>query len=104
VGFIARQQLDQWASEVELEAGKGVARRGRRWSVRLARADNQNDALRVYDELRTAAYAAEILPAKDGDKRVYVVRIRSLPSKAEAQALADRLRGKFGIDKSDVLR
>jgi hypothetical protein len=44
------------------------------------------------------------LPAKDGDKRVYVVRIRSLPSKAEAQALADRLRGKFGIDKSDVLR
>ena len=102
VGFIAKQQLDQWASEVELEAGKGAARRGGRWSVRLARADNQNDALRVYDELRSAGYAAEIFPAMDGDKRAYVVRIRSLPSQAEAQALAERLRGRFGIDNPSV--
>jgi hypothetical protein len=102
VGFIARQQLDQWASEVELEAGKGVARRGGRWSVRLASADNQNDALRVYDELRNAGYPAEIFPTMDGDKRVYVARIRSLPSKVEAQALADRLRGRFGIENPSV--
>jgi len=102
VGFIAKPQLDQWASEVELEAGKGVARRGGRWSVRLARADSQSDALRIYDELRTAGYAAEILPAKDGDKRVYVVRIRSLPSKAEGEALANRLRGRFGIENPSV--
>jgi hypothetical protein len=65
VGFIAKQQLDQWASEVELEAGKGAARR-------------------------------------DGGKRAYVVRIRSLPSKAEAQALAEQLRGRFGIDNPSV--
>jgi len=102
VGFIAKQQLDQWASEVELEAGKGAARRGGRWSVSLARAGDQNDALRVYDELRSAGYPAEIFPTMDGDKRAYVVRIRSLPSKAEAQALADRLRGKFGIDNPSV--
>jgi len=102
VGFIVKQQLDQWASEVELEAGKGAARRGGRWSVRLARADNQNDALRVYDELRSAGYPAEIFPAMDGDKRAYVVRIRSLPSQAEAQALAERLRGRFGIDNPSV--
>jgi len=102
VGFIAKQQLDQWASEVELEAGKGAARRGGRWSVSLARTGDQNDALRVYDELRSAGYPAEIFPTMDGDKRAYVVRIRSLPSKAEAQALADRLRGKFGIDNPSV--
>jgi hypothetical protein len=102
VGFIVKQQLDQWASEVELEAGKGAARRGGRWSVRLARADNQNDALRVYDELRSAGYPAEIFPTMDGDKRAYVVRIRSLPSQAEAQALAERLRGRFGIDNPSV--
>jgi len=102
VGFIAKQQLDQWASEVELEAGKGAARRGGRWSVSLARAGDQNDALRVYDELRSAGYPAEIFPTMDGDKRAYVVRIRSLPSKAEAEALADRLRGKFGIDNPSV--
>ena len=102
VGFVAKQQLDQWASEVELEAGKGAARRGGRWSVHLARADNQNDALRVYDELRSAGYPAEIFPTMEGDKRAYVVRIRSLPSKAEAQALAERLRGRFGVDNPSV--
>jgi hypothetical protein len=53
--------------------------------VHLARADSQNDALRVYDELRNAGYPAEIFPTMDGDKRAYVVRIRSLPSRAEAQ-------------------
>ena len=102
VGFIAKQQLDQWTSEVELEAGKGAARRGGRWSVRLARADNQSDALRVYDELRSAGYPAEIFPTMEGDKRAYVVRIRSLPSKAEAQALGERLRGRFGVDNPSV--
>jgi len=102
VGFIAKQQLDQWAGEVELEAGKGAARRGGRWSVHLARAGEQNDALRVYDELRSAGYPAEIFPTMDGGRRAYVVRIRSLPSKAEAQALAERLRGRFGIDNPSV--
>jgi hypothetical protein len=102
VGFIAKEQLDQWASEVELQAGKGAARRGGRWSVRLARAESQSDALRVYDELRNAGYPAEIFPTMDGDKRAYVVRIRSLPSKAEAQALANQLRGRFGIDNPSV--
>jgi len=102
VGFVSQQQLDEWAREVELEKGKGAARRGGRWSVRLASADNQNDALRVYDELRNAGYPAEISPARDGDKRVYAVRIRQLPSKAEAQALANQLRGKFGIDNPSV--
>ena len=38
----------------------------------------------------------------DGGRRAYVVRIRSLPSKAEAQALAERLRGRFGIDNPSV--
>jgi hypothetical protein len=104
VGFIAKQQLDKWTTEVELDAGKGAARRGGRWSVRLARADNQNDALRVYDELRAAGYPAEIRPTRDGERQIYVVRIRSLPSQAEAQALAAQLRGKFGVSEPAVSR
>jgi len=34
---------------------------------------------------------------KDGDKVSFAVRIRHLPTRAEAQALADRLKGRFGI-------
>ena len=97
LAFVEPQQLNQWAKETEIERGKGAARVGGKWSVRLAAADTQRGALEVYDAVRRAGYPAEILPVKDGDKRSYVVRIRNLPSKAEAAALADALRGKHGV-------
>jgi cell division septation protein DedD len=102
VGFVEPQRLNEWAKETEIERGKGAARLGGKWSVRLATASTQRDALSVYDQVRKAGYAAEIVPLKDGDKRSYLVRIRNLPSKAEASALADQLRGKHGVEKPTV--
>src|SRR5262245_46323022 len=102
VGFVEPQQLNEWAKETEIESGKGAARRGGRWTVNLASADSQRDALAVYDQVRKAGYPAEIVPAKDGEKRVYQVRIRNLPSRSEANALADALRGKHGVETPKV--
>jgi len=102
LAFVEPQQLNEWAKQTEIERGKGAARRGGKWSVRLITADTQRAALAVYDEVRRAGYPAEILPVKDGDKRSYVVRIRSLPSKAEANALAGELRGKHGVAEPKV--
>jgi len=102
VGLVEPQQLNEWAKETEIERGKGAARLGGKWSVTLATAGNQRDALMVYDEVRKAGYPAEIRPSKDGDKRTYLVRIRNLPSKAEAAALADSLRGKHGAQNPAV--
>jgi cell division septation protein DedD len=102
VGLVEPQQLNQWAKETEIESGKGAARLGGKFSVMLASVDNQRDALMVYDEVRKAGYPAEIRPSKDGDKRTYVVRIRNLPSKAEAAALAGELRGKHGVAEPKV--
>jgi len=102
VGLVEPQQLNEWAKETEIERGKGAARLGGKWSVVLATADNQRDALMVYDEVRKAGYPAEIRPSKDADKRTYLVRIRNLPSKAEAGALADALRGKHGVQNPAV--
>ena len=102
VGFVEPQQLNEWAKETEIERGKGAARLGGKWSVNLASADNQRAALAVYDEVRKAGYPAEIIPLKDGDKRSYVVRVRNLPSKAEANALAGELRGKHGVTEPKV--
>ena len=102
VGAVEKSQLDQWAAETELQAGKGVSRRGGRFSVLLASAEEQNSALALYDELRNAGYPAEIWPVKQAEKLVYVVRIRQLPSRAEANALANQLRGKFGISEPRV--
>ena len=102
VAFVDEKQLAAWAAETEIERGKGAARRGGKWKVGLASADNQNDALKVYDQVRAAGYAAEIFPTMENDKRVYVVRIRNLPSKAEAEALAAQLKGKHGVAEPRV--
>ena len=97
VGFVEPAQLGEWAKETEIEAGKGAARRGGRFGVELARVESQNDALAVYDAARAAGYPAEIRPIRQEDKLTYIVRIRSLPSRAEAQALANQLKGRFGV-------
>jgi hypothetical protein len=102
VGKVEQKQLDQWSAEVDLQAGKGTARRGGRFSVTLASVAEQSAALALYDQLRDAGYPAEIGPAMDGDKMVYHVRIRQLPSRADANAVASQLRGKFGITDPKV--
>ena len=102
VGFAAPEQLRQWALETEIETGKGAARRGGKWRVTLASAESQAGALALYDRLRDAGYAAEIRPGRSGEATVYHVRIGNLPSKAEAEALAARLRGQPGVTEPKV--
>jgi hypothetical protein len=102
VGFVEPQQLNEWAKETEIERGKGAARIGGKWRVDLATVDSQRAALDVYDQVRKAGYPAEIVPLKGEEKRSYVVRIRNLPSKAEAGALAGELRGKHGVTEPKV--
>ena len=102
VGFVEPTQLAQWAQETEIADGEGAVRRGGKWRVTLASADTQSEALSVYDQVRTAGYAAEIHPLKAGAKRMYVVRISRLPTKADAEALAAQLRGKHGVEEPKV--
>ncbi len=102
IGFVEPARLGEWAKETDIEAGKGAARRGGKWKVTLASPDTQAAALAVYDAARGNGYAAEIRPARAGDKQVYHVRIANLPSKAEAEALAGGLRGKYGIAEPRV--
>ena len=102
VGLVEVGQLAQWSQETEIEKGKGAARRGGKFSVQLVAADTQDAALKVYHQVRAAGYAAALAPRKEGDKTVYRVSIRNLPSRAEAQALANRLKGNFGVDDPKV--
>jgi hypothetical protein len=102
VGFVEAKQLEQWARETDIESGKGALRRGGRFSVQLAAADARNALVPVHDQARAAGYPAEIAMRKEGDKATYIVRIRQLPSREEAQALADQLKGKFGVKEPKV--
>ena len=102
VGFVEAVQLGQWARETEIAEGVGATRAGGKWRVTLASVDTQSEALAVYDTLRTAGFAAEIFPTKAGEKRVYLVRISRLASKADAEALAAQLRGTAGVQEPKV--
>ncbi len=102
VGFVEPTELAQWAQQTEIADGQGAARRGGKWRLTLASVGTQSEALAVYDQVRTAGYAAEIHPTKAGEKRIYVVRISRLPTKGDAEALAAQLRGKHGVEEPRV--
>ena len=104
VGSIDKEQLDKWASQVELQRGKGIARAGGRVTVELGRFDTRTPAIEVREEVRKAGYPAVMTPIRGTEKTVYVVRIRQLASRGEAQALADQLRGKYGVTEPKVSR
>jgi len=97
VGQVDPKQLEQWGKETEIEAGKGAARRGGKFMVELATLDSQSAAGAISRQLQEAGYPAQVAQRKEGEKVTYTVRIRQLPSREEAQNLANRLKGKFGV-------
>jgi hypothetical protein len=102
VGSVDAVQLAQWSLETDMEMGKGALRAGGRFNLVLASFPDQTGALALYDELRNAGYPAELWPVKDADKIIYHVRIRQLPSRGEAQSLANQLKGKYRITEPRV--
>jgi hypothetical protein len=102
VGFVGANQIAEWSKQTEIEAGKGALRRGGRFSVQLAAVDKEAAARAVRDQVRGAGYPAEVARRKAADKVVYHVRIRHLRSREEAQALADQLKGRFGVEEPKI--
>lgn len=104
VAPVPKGQLEQWAAETEIQVGRGASRHGGSWKVVLATVDTQQDALKIYDAVRAAGYAADILPAEAQGKHIYYVRLSHLSSRADAKTLADALRGKMGVTEPKVTR
>lgn len=102
VGFIDKAQLDKWAAMTDLQRGQGIARAGGRVTLELARFSDRASAVGVREQVRDAGYPAIMIPLRGADKTTYVVRIRQFASRAEAQALADQLRGKYGVSEPRI--
>ena len=98
VGLVEARQLAEWALETDIGAGKGALRRGGKFSVVLLKSSQQRDANAVRDQLRQAGYPAEVV----SDKQTHAVRIRHLPTREEAQVLADTLQGRYGVKDAVV--
>lgn len=102
VGFIDKAQLDKWAAMTDLQRGQGIARAGGRVTLELARFSDRASAVEVREQVRDAGYPAIMIPLRGADKTTYVVRIRQFASRAEAKALADQLRGKYGVSEPRI--
>lgn len=96
------ETVRKWAAETEIQSGSGVMRRGGNWKVLLSSADDQQSALAVYDRVAAAGYPASIRPRISGEAIRYEILLRNLPSKAEAQALAARMKG-LGLEARPAL-
>jgi len=99
LSVITPEKLAELARETEIETGKGAARRGGKWKVTLADSQSKQAASALLEKLHAAGYAAE---TRAQGNRAYVVRIAQLPSQAEAEALAARLRGQHGVSDPKV--
>jgi hypothetical protein len=105
LGTVGREQVAKWAAQTEIQPGSGYAQRGGKWHVELATLDTEIDALALYDRARTAGYAVSVLPrAAAGGVYRYAVRIRQLPSKAEAEILSSQLSGALAPLAPRVMR
>jgi hypothetical protein len=102
VGIVPKEQMDKWILETDIVDGAGALRRGGKWRVYLAEAGDQDAALKIYDQLRNAGYAAEIRPVKSEAGTNYRVRISSLATRQEAAALGSKLKGQMGIAEPKV--
>ena len=98
IASVDPEQVKKWAAETEIKAGEGAARRGGKWKVVLVGADSQPAALDAYDKARGAGFAASIRPRMKEGAAIYEVLLRDLPSQAEAQVLAGKVKAVLGMD------
>jgi ferric-dicitrate binding protein FerR (iron transport regulator) len=93
------EQFKEWAAQTAEQEGKGIASRGGRWQITVASPKKFREAFAVYDALRRAGHAAEIVPAKAGEERVYGVRLANFQTEKDAKAVVEALKGNAQLAK-----
>jgi FecR protein len=99
VATVLPNRLTEWAGETEEEPGHGVASRTGKWKITVAEAKKSGEAFDIYNGLRAAGYAAEIVPEKVGDARVYAVRLSNFESEKDAKFVVETLKGLAALAK-----
>lgn len=99
VASVPVERFREWAAETGEQEGRGIASRGGKWKIEVASPKKFGEAFGVYDALRKAGHAAEIVPAKAGEDRVYGVRLANFESEKDAKAVVDALKADAGLAK-----
>jgi len=85
-------EITRLLSETRFQPGAGTLTPGGRWRVTILETPSEWRALATYDRLRDAGYPALISPSERRGEHVYGVAVSGMGSKAEAEAIATRLR------------
>lgn len=104
LGTVTSAELDGYSAQTEIAAGSGAVVAGGTWKVTVLETREQAAALAAYDQLREAGFPAVIDPRGRGDAAIYRVRLTGLATKADATALATRLKGLPGFEGAKVAR
>jgi cell division septation protein DedD len=91
VQTIPAELLSEWAQQTEIQRGRGAQSQIGAWKLDIARFDNQDEALALYDSLRRDGFPARILPRAVDGGQIYFVRLTGFSTRAEARALGERL-------------
>lgn len=102
IAAVDPEQLKKWAAETEI--AQPAPQIGGVWKVDLLTLPNQSSALAAYDQWRAAGYDVRLLPVAKQDGWEYKLRVVQLPSRADAQKMAEQLKGMFGAENPSVSR
>jgi hypothetical protein len=95
--------LARWAQETELQADAGIAASDGRWRVQLASVADEPGAQALVSALAQAGFATETTTAEVRGRTWYRVGTTGFVSRAEAQAYAQALKGRYGISSPWVM-
>jgi hypothetical protein len=97
VTFLDKEQLDQWATETELETGKGAATAKGAWRFVASGFANRDEAAAANRFLRADGYPAEI-------GAFNTVQITGLAGEPEAETLVSELMGRYGVSEARAMK
>jgi hypothetical protein len=96
--------LARWAQETELQAGAGVLRFDGAWEAVLASYHTADAAAAAAARLQSEGYAVRIEEVEVAGATWHRIVIDALADRAEAEALAESLRGRFDVSSPWVRR
>jgi FecR protein len=97
VSTLDPKQLAEWALETELVKGKGATSAGGTWRVVLSGFAGRDEARNANRQLRASGYPSEV-------GSLNTLQITGLGDEAGAKALAESLKGKYGIKEAAAMQ
>ena len=97
-------ELNDWANETEIQAGRGILTSNGQWAVNMMSLQNTEAADKLLQKLNEAGYASQIQQTKIGNTRWLRIRIEGFVTREDANSFASDIDDRFGINQPWVVK